>query len=217
MQTTGDSLKQGFYINEVAKQTEISVDLLKPEWNRQQIDRNRATRRNFRNQLERRSQLSESQVISPALVEEQVDKNIVLDRLLYLFIHSNKARDLILKKHFLFPLANYARLAEEWLQFQETHSNPSVESFVDFVSPESLSKIITNFEMNQMPPIEDETLEQEIDDLIQVVDENQLQKTLDKLKEEIEDAIQKNDNNKVLQLSKKIIDLRRTKKEGGLL
>lgn len=217
VQTTGDALKQGYYINEVAKQTEISVDLLKPEWNRQQIDRSRATRRNFRNHLERRSQFSDHKVITPALEEEQVDKNIVLDRLLYLFIHSNKARNLILKKHFLFPLASYARLAEEWLQFQETRSNPSVESFVDFVSSESLSKIVTNFEMNHMPPIEDDTVEQEIDDLIQVVDVNRLQKKLDKLKEEIADAIQKNDNNKVLQLSKKIIDLRRTEKEGGLL
>lgn len=217
VQTTGDSLKQGFYINEIAKQTDISVELLKPEWNRQQIARNRVSRRNFRNELERRRQFSEPAVVSPGLEEEQVDKNIVLDRLLYLFIHSNKARDLILEKHFLFPLSSYARLAEEWLQFQETHSNHSVESFVDFISPEKLSVIVTNFEMNHMPPIEDETVEQEIDDLIQVVDQNKLQNTLDTLKKEIEDAIQKNDNNKILQLSKKIIDLRRTEKEGGLL
>ncbi|QNQ82183.1 DNA primase [Lactobacillus sp. PV012] len=216
VQATDDSLKQGYYLNEIAKKTEISVDLLKPEWNRQQIARNRVNRKIFRNTLSQSRRLDDEQVTSPA-VEEQVDKNVVLDRLLYLFIHSNKARDLILSKHFLFPVESYARLEEQWLQFQETHQNPNVESFVDFVSPTNLSTIVTNFEMNQMPPIEDETLEQEIDDLIQAVNAEKLDNELKKLKEEIEDAIQKNDNNKVLQLSKKIINLRRTEKEGGLL
>ena len=126
-------------------------------------------------------------------------------RLLYLFLKSDQAREYLLARHFLFPSKEFAQLEELWLKFIETHENPTVGDFYDFI-PEQLQGIIESAELAEMPEDFDD---HEIDDQIQMLEKRKINLQLDKLMKKIKDAERKQDSEQILVLTQQLIKLKR--------
>ena len=122
-------------------------------------------------------------------------------------MHSEQARDYILEQHFLFPDQDYAQIAELWLKFIQTHEETTINSFLDFI-PEQLQGIIVNAEMREMPQ---NFSGREIDEIISSLKKRDINSQLNKLKNKIEDAERRNDNQEILNLTQKILQLKRIK------
>lgn len=193
-------VEQDLYLEKIAKQQNVSKDSLKVNLMRERRRQNRVAR----NTGQVQSSVAEEDFTST----QQTDSfDRVQTRLLYLFINSNTARDMILERKFLFPDPSYAQLAELWLKFVETHEDISTKSFLDFI-PEQLQGIIVNAEMIDMP---DSYSGREIDELIDSLDQRKIDSQLNELKDKIQDAARRNDNQEILEITQKILQLKRKK------
>lgn len=205
--TLPDPVAQDLYIEKLAKKTGVSTDSLK-------VNLTKARRRQRRSwQHTQNSQVNPTVDYAP--VPEETDTQIrkedpAQERLLYLFIHSEKARRYLLENRFLFPDEDYAKLMELWLEFSETHENPTVNSFLDFV-PEQLQSIISSAEMDDMP--QDFSVE-ELDELIKSLSLRKIDSELNKLKEELGDAKRRNDEDEIIKITQQVIGLQRKKMQG---
>lgn len=111
----------------------------------------------------------------------------------------------IKEKKFLFPDKDYAKLAELWLKFSESHENPEINSFLDFI-PEELQGIIVSAEMADMP---DDFTENEIDEQISALHMRKINSKLDELKNQLNDARRKTDTEEIIKITQKILNLKR--------
>lgn len=142
-------------------------------------------------------------VVEDAPIQKSEDPSIV--RLFYLFMHSDETREYLLKRGFIFPDERYATLAELWLKYQETHENPDVNGFSNFV-PDKYQDIISNVEMTNMPPEYDNT---EVDDQLNALRRKKIRQRLNQLQAKIKDAQNKQDNATALKLTTEFIKLKR--------
>ena len=139
-------VEQDLYLEKIARQQRVSLDSLKVNLVKYRRQFN-AAQQHKGNQ----SMMSAEQDAPPEIVADTSPANDpVQTRLLYLFIHSEHARDYLLENKFLFPDQNYQKLAELWLNFSETQEKPTVNSFLNFI-PSQLQGIIVNAEMTDMP------------------------------------------------------------------
>lgn len=200
-------VEQDLYIDKLAKQQGVSKDSLKINLMRERRRLFRANRNKGRYQPNNRKETT-----NPVEFEDNQDTvqpkyDSAQTRLLYLFMHSEQARDYILEQHFLFPDQDYAQIAELWLKFIQTHEETTINSFLDFI-PEQLQGIIVNAEMREMPQ---DFSGREIDEIISSLKKRDINSQLNKLKNKIEDAERRNDNQEILNLTQKILQLKRIK------
>ena len=134
-----------------------------------------------------------------------VEKNPSQTRLLYLFIHSTDAQKYMLEGQFHFPNQDFETLAQDWLKYAETHENPQIDGFLDFI-PEQLQGIIVDAEMAQMP--KDSTI-QEVDALVLALKRRNIYSRLNELQAQLQDAKRKNDAQGIIAITQEIIGLKR--------
>ncbi len=194
-------VEQDLYLTKVAKEQKVSEESLKANLLRERRRLNRV-RRHTRG-LTAPSEPVPLDTTDSTPVKEKYDT--AETRLLYLFIHSDQVRTYLIDQKFLFPDQGYAELAELWLNFMQTHENKSVNSFLDFI-PERLQGIIVNAEMTEMPQ---ESSLREIKEIIHSIKLRQINSQLDKLKEQIADAKRKNDGSEIIDVTQKILQLKR--------
>lgn len=196
-------VEQDVYLNKLAKQQEISVDSLKANLVK---ERRRLSRANWHKGKSYRNAPVESEALPvDESSEEQPSYDSAQTRLLYLFIHSEGARNYLLEQNFLFPDPKYAQLEELWLNFLETHEDTSISSFLDFI-PDQLQGIIVNAESMHMPQ---ESSEREIKEIIQSLKMRSINSQLNELKNKISDAQRKDDQQEQLDILQKILKLKR--------
>lgn len=198
--TLTNPMEQDIFIKKVSEEQGVSLDSLKASLMRE-IRRLKQVRRH----TEQAYDLSEEP--SPVTTETELSKqnDPALDRLLYLFINFEEARDFLLQQKFLFPNQKYAQLAELWLKYISTHENPTTNSFLDFI-PEELQGIIVNTEMTEMPA---EFSEREILQTIHIINLRKIDSQLKELQSKIQDAQRKQDASEILQITQKILELKR--------
>lgn len=205
-----DPVAQDLYIDKISKQTSVSIESLKVSVLRARRKLNRA--KNHQRQFQSNSPepffdqqvTNDDQVLNDQIA---INDNPALRRLLYLFIHSEQAREYLLEKNFLFPDPSYANLAELWLKYLDQTAQPTVQGFIDFV-PEQLQGIIVNMEMAQMPQ---DYSKQELDDQLQALANSKIDEQLHKLLDSLQEAQMRNDEEDLLKITQKIIDLKRQK------
>lgn len=197
-----DPVQQDLYLRKIADENKVSFEALKANL-LHEVKRNRRANRHKN---------SDPYVdkTRPVVDLPTQDKNAtVVDpvqlRLLYLFLKSDQARDYLLAQHFLFPSKEFAQLEELWLKFIETHENPAVSDFYDFI-PEQLQGIIESAELAEMPEDFDD---HEIDDQIRMLEKRKINLQLDKLMSKIKDAERKQDSEQILVLTQQLIKLKR--------
>ncbi|MGQ5709554.1 DNA primase [Lactobacillus sp. PSON] len=196
-------VEQDIYINRLAQEQNVSARALKANLvreNRRLRTANRHKNTNYANTVLREDR-SVPEIVNKSV--EKVDK--VQQRLIYLFIHSQSAREYLINKKFLFPSDNYAQVAELWLQFVETHENYTISEFLDFI-PEQLQSIIVSAEMTDMPK---ETSDEELEEQLNALRKRKINSKLDKLQKDLEDAKRKSDDDEILQLMGQILTLKR--------
>lgn len=194
-------VEQDLYLTKVAKQQKVSQESLKANLIRERRRLNRARRHTGKFVPASEPVPLDSTATNP--VKEKYDP--AQTRLLYLFIHSDQVRKFLIDNKFLFPDKDYAELAEQWLNFMQTHEDKSVNSFLDFI-PERLQGIIVNAEMTDMPQ---ECSLREVKEIIYAIKLRQINSQLDKLKDQIEDAKRKNDGAEIIDITQKILRLKR--------
>lgn len=205
-----DPVAEDLYLGKIAKQTSVSIESLKVSVLRARRKLNRA--RNHQRQMQPVVAPTDfennepSQAINGQEVVETAE-NPALRRLLYLFIHSEEARNYLLDKNFLFPDSAYANLAELWLKYLDQTSTPTVQGFIDFV-PEQFQGIIVSMEMAEMP---EDYSKQELDDQLQALANSKIDEQLHQLLDSLQEAQMRNDEQDMLQITQKIIDLKRQK------
>ncbi|WP_333583109.1 DNA primase [Lactobacillus acetotolerans] len=202
-------VEQDLYIDKIAKAQGVSKASLKANLIKQQR-RERTANRHKGSNYDNSLPTPELQDLTPptptdAPEDEKGDRDPVQTRLLYLFIHSTHAKNYLLKKKFLFPDKDYAKLAELWLKFSESHENPEINSFLDFI-PEELQGIIVSAEMADMP---DDFTENEIDEQISALHMRKINSKLDELKNQLNDARRKTDTEEIIKITQKILNLKR--------
>lgn len=199
-----DPVARDLYLVKLTKQTDVSKDSLKVSLIRASRKLRRVQQHVGKSPYEQKVQ--ESNVPSQVQADIPNINNRQLLRLLYLFIHSEQARDYLLKKHFLFPDENYAKLAEYWLNFIETHDNISINSFLDFI-PEQLQGIIVNMEMAPMPQ---EFSQRELDDQINSLAQQHISQQIRQLLNQLQEAKAIDDQARVLKITQQILTLKRS-------
>lgn len=117
----------------------------------------------------------------------------------------------MLEKKFLFPDQDYAQLAELWLKFIESHEDQSINSFLDFI-PEQLQGIIVSAEMINMPK---DYSEREIDEQVRALQMRKIDSQIDELMRNLQDAKRKDDNDTIINITRKILQLKRTQGQKG--
>lgn len=194
------------YLNNLAKQTSTTVDSLKVSLLRER-------------RKQRRAQKHQESLVTPPPpeievgVESNPDSEPALEkpnlqRLLYLFIHSEESRNYLLSKGFLFPDPNYARLAELWLKFMDSSSEQTIQGFIDFI-PEKLQGIIVSMEMAEMPA---DYSKREIDDQLRALENNKIDERLQDLMHSLDEAQRLKDDDQIMQIIQQVITLKRQKK-----
>lgn len=126
-----------------------------------------------------------------------------LDYYTYLFIHSR--HKISTGGKFPFPDKDFEELAQLWIKYKETHDNPQIDGFLDFI-PEQLQGIIVDAEMANMP--KDFTI-QEINEYVQSLQKRNIYSRLNELNNQLQDAMRKQDRDECLRLTQKIIELKR--------
>lgn len=197
-----DPVQQDLYLRKIADENKVSFEALKANL-LHEVKRNRKANRHKNGD-------PYVDKTRPVVHLPTQDKNAtVVDpvqlRLLYLFLKSDQARDYLLAQHFLFPSKEFAQLEELWLKFIETHENPAVSDFYDFI-PEQLQGIIESAELAEMPEDFDD---HEIDDQIRMLEKRKINLQLDKLMSKIKDAERKQDSEQILVLTQQLIKLKR--------
>lgn len=201
-------VEQDMYIEKLAKTTGVSAASLKANLAKERRRNNRA-RNHVRNS---QKSLPNYPVDVPLPGEEDmqteptvVEKNPGQTRLLYLFIHSADAQKYMLEGQFKFPNQDFQTLAQDWLKYSETHENPQIDGFLDFI-PEQLQGIIVDAEMAHMPT--DSTI-QEINELVRALQRRNIYSELNKLQSQLQDAKRKNDAQEIIAITQKVIELKR--------
>ena len=204
-------VEQDMYTEKLAKSSGVSIASLKANLAKERRRNNRARNhvRNLRNS-QRNSPDYPIDVPLPGdedVPTEQsvVEKNPSQTRLLYLFIHSTDAQKYMLEGQFHFPNQDFETLAQDWLKYAETHENPQIDGFLDFI-PEQLQGIIVDAEMAQMP--KDSTI-QEVDALVLALKRRNIYSRLNELQAQLQDAKRKNDAQGIIAITQEIIGLKR--------
>lgn len=197
-----DPVQQDLYLRKIADENKVSFEALKANLLHEVKCNRRANRHKNGDPYVDKTR--------PVVDLPTQDKNAtavdpVQLRLLYLFLKSDQAREYLLARHFLFPSKEFAQLEELWLKFIETHENPTVGDFYDFI-PEQLQGIIESAELAEMPEDFDD---HEIDDQIQMLEKRKINLQLDKLMKKIKDAERKQDSEQILVLTQQLIKLKR--------
>ena len=203
-----DPIASDLYLDKLARQTGVTRESLKVTFVRERRKLQRA--RNHQQNYQMPPLDNTSEVVVPKTSQAEADlqvKNPALDRLLYLFIHSDEAKDYLLSQQFLFPDERYAKLAELWLKYSQTHDDPEVKGFIDFI-PEDLQGIIINMEMISMPP---DYSKRELDDQLRALERDKIDGQLSDLLNQLKDAQRKQDSQLELEIAQKVIALRRKK------
>lgn len=201
-------VEQDMYTEKLAKSSGVSVASLKANLAKERRRNNRA--RNHVRNSQRNSPDYPIDVPLPGdedVPTEQsvVEKNPSQTRLLYLFIHSTDAQKYMLEGQFHFPNQDFETLAQDWLKYAETHENPQIDGFLDFI-PEQLQGIIVDAEMAQMP--KDSTI-QEVDALVLALKRRNIYSRLNELQAQLQDAKRKNDAQGIIAITQEIIGLKR--------
>lgn len=201
-------VEQDMYIEKLAKSSGVSIASLKANLAKERRRNNRA--RNHVRNSQRNSPDYPIDVPLPGdedVPTEQsvVEKNPSQTRLLYLFIHSTDAQKYMLEGQFHFPNQDFETLAQDWLKYAETHENPQIDGFLDFI-PEQLQGIIVDAEMAQMP--KDSTI-QEVDALVLALKRRNIYSRLNELQDQLQDAKRKNDAQGIIAITQEIIGLKR--------
>jgi len=201
-------VEQDMYTEKLAKSSGVSIASLKANLAKERRRNNRA--RNHVRNSQRNS--SDYPIDVPLPGDEDVpteqsvvEKNPSQTRLLYLFIHSTDAQKYMLEGQFHFPNQDYETLAQDWLKYAETHENPQIDGFLDFI-PEQLQGIIVDAEMAQMP--KDSTI-QEVDALVLALKRRNIYSRLNELQAQLQDAKRKNDAQGIIAITQEIIGLKR--------
>ncbi len=198
-------VEQDLYLNKVAKEQSVSIDSLKVNLTKYRRQQNTA-KRHQGNPVPLEPEPINDYPDAP--IEDEQTSTIndpVQTRLLYLFIHSDHAREYLLAHQFLFPDPNYQKLAELWLNFSENQENPTVNSFLDFI-PNELQGIIINAEMTDMPQ---DFSDREIDEQINALNMRKIKVQLQQLMGDLQDAKRKADNDEIISITRKILQLKR--------
>ena len=201
-------VEQDMYTEKLAKSSGVSIASLKANLAKERRRNNRA--RNHVRNSQRNSPDYPIDVPLPGdedVPTEQsvVEKNPSQTRLLYLFIHSTDAQKYMLEGQFHFPNQDFETLAQDWLKYAETHENPQIDGFLDFI-PEQLQGIIVDAEMAQMP--KDSTI-QEVDALVLALKRRNIYSRLNELQARLQDAKRKNDAQGIIAITQEIIGLKR--------
>lgn len=201
-------VEQYMYTEKLAKSSGVSIASLKANLAKERRRNNRA--RNHVRNSQRNSPDYPIDVPLPGdedVPTEQsvVEKNPSQTRLLYLFIHSTDAQKYMLEGQFHFPNQDFETLAQDWLKYAETHENPQIDGFLDFI-PEQLQGIIVDAEMAQMP--KDSTI-QEVDALVLALKRRNIYSRLNELQAQLQDAKRKNDAQGIIAITQEIIGLKR--------
>ncbi len=201
-------VEQDMYTEKLAKSSGVSIASLKANLAKERRRNNRA--RNHVRNSQRNSPDYPIDVPLPGdedVPTEQsvVEKNPSQTRLLYLFIHSTDAQKYMLEGQFHFPNQDFETLAQDWLKYAETHENPQIDGFLDFI-PEQLQGIIVDAEMAQMS--KDSTI-QEVDALVLALKRRNIYSRLNELQAQLQDAKRKNDAQGIIAITQEIIGLKR--------
>lgn len=201
-------VEQDMYTEKLVKSSGVSIASLKANLAKERRRNNRA--RNHVRNSQRNSPDYPIDVPLPGdedVPTEQsvVEKNPSQTRLLYLFIHSTDAQKYMLEGQFHFPNQDFETLAQDWLKYAETHENPQIDGFLDFI-PEQLQGIIVDAEMAQMP--KDSTI-QEVDALVLALKRRNIYSRLNELQAQLQDAKRKNDAQGIIAITQEIIGLKR--------
>lgn len=201
-------VEQDMYTEKLAKSSGVSIASLKANLAKERRRNNRA--RNHVRNSQRNSPDYPIDVPLPGdedVPTEQsvVEKNPSQTRLLYLFIHSTDAQKYMLEGQFHFPNQDFETLAQDWLKYAETHENPQIDGFLDFI-PGQLQGIIVDAEMAQMP--KDSTI-QEVDALVLALKRRNIYSRLNELQAQLQDAKRKNDAQGIIAITQEIIGLKR--------
>lgn len=201
-------VEQDMYTEKLAKSSGVSIASLKANLAKERRRNNRA--RNHVRNSQRNSPDYPIDVPLPGdedVPTEQsvVKKNPSQTRLLYLFIHSTDAQKYMLEGQFHFPNQDFETLAQDWLKYAETHENPQIDGFLDFI-PEQLQGIIVDTEMAQMP--KDSTI-QEVDALVLALKRRNIYSRLNELQDQLQDAKRKSDAQGIIAITQEIIGLKR--------
>lgn len=197
-----DPVQQDLYLRKIADENKVSFEALKANL-LHEVKRNR--RANRHKNGDPYVDKTRPVVDLPTQDKNATAVDPVQLRLLYLFLKSDQAREYLLARHFLFPSKEFAQLEELWLKFIETHENPTVGDFYDFI-PEQLQGIIESAELAEMPEDFDD---HEIDDQIRMLEKRKINLQLDKLMKKIKDAERKQDSEQILVLTQQLIRLKR--------
>ena len=198
-------VEQDLYLNKIAKKQGVAQDSLKVNLTKYRRQQNQARRhQGYPAQEQGKSYNYSDPPIDKAQKQEASDP--IQTRLLYLFIHSKHAQEYLLAHQFLFPDSKYQRLAELWLNFSENQENPTVNSFLDFI-PSELQGIIVNAEMTNMPQ---DFSDREIDEQISALNMRKINIKLQHLMNDLQDAKRKTDTDEILDITRKILQLKRS-------
>lgn len=201
-------VEQDMYTEKLAKSSGVSIASLKANLAKERRRNNRA--RNHVRNSQRNSPDYPIDVPLPGDEDVPTEQSVVENnpsqtRLLYLFIHSTDAQKYMLEGQFHFPNQDFETLAQDWLKYAETHENPQIDGFLDFI-PEQLQGIIVDAEMAQMP--KDSTI-QEVDALVLALKRRNIYSRLNELQAQLQDAKRKNDAQGIIAITQEIIGLKR--------
>lgn len=203
-----DPVAEDVFLNKLAKQTGVSHDALS-------VKLMQARRRQRRVRANRGLPSAETHEAAPVAQTEEVaaapkHNYPIQDRLLYLFMNYEDARDYLLEKHFLFPDEAYAQLAEYWLRYQETHAEPNIKDFADYV-PSNLQDIVVGIAMQQWPTtFSDAELNQALTRLAQL----SIDKQIGQLQQKLAQAKQRQDGDDQLKIINQILALKKKRDLG---
>lgn len=198
-----DPIEIDIYIQKLAQKLQVSVESLKARLLREQ--RKIRTAINHQKQIQA---LYPTDEVTPKQLDNVHSSSVSFTeqkRLLFLFIHNDNARLYLLTKKFIFPNESYQQLANLWLSYLEKNPNPNISGFADFI-PKDLQSIIVNMELTDMPYTFSEG---EIDDQIASLIKQKTILEMQRLYDQIKVAQQKNDSQLIIQLTQKIIELKR--------
>lgn len=202
-------VEQDMYIEKLAKSAGVSLNSLKANLARERRKNNRARNHTRQRQQYGYDASGDNNMTAPVNIlpaeQTKVQKHPSQTRLLNLFIHSTRAQKYLLEGEFHFPDQDFEKLAQLWLKFQETHENPQIDSFLDFI-PEQLQGIIVDAEVAHMP--KDFTI-QEINDNVDAIRKRSIYSQLNELNEQLQDAKRKEDVQKTIEITQQILGLKR--------
>ena len=203
-------VEQDMYVEKLAKSANVSIDALKANLARERRKNNRAQNRirQYRNYPPEGNDGGAIGTLAPPTPEvkkTEAEKHPSQTRLLYLFIHSTEAQNYLLEGGFKFPNKDFEKLAELWVQYSETHQDPQINGFLDFI-PEQLQGIIIDAELAKTPT---DFKIQEINEHVQALKKRNICSRLNELQNDLQDAKRKEDAQEIIKITQEILGLKR--------